>query len=96
MGFVSYLNYSPDKLNNISFHPEFFYDTQGQRTGVKTRYVDFSIGWQHWLSPQIEIRPEIGWYQSLNANAFNGNSAAGIAPSKNTAIIGAADVILHF
>ena len=96
LGFVNYINYSPDKLNNISFRPEFYYDMQGQRTGVKTRYVDFSIGWQHWLSPQIEMRPEIGWYQSLNVNAFNGNSAAGIAPSKNATIIGAADVILHF
>jgi hypothetical protein len=96
MGFVSYLNYSPDKLNNISIRPEFFYDMQGQRTGVKTRYVDFSIGWQHWLSPQIEIRPEIGWYQSLNGNAFDGNSAAGIPPSRNTTIIGASDIIVHF
>jgi hypothetical protein len=96
LGFVSYINYSPDKLNNISFRPEFYDDMQGQRTGVKTRYVDFSIGWQHWLSPQIEIRPEIGWYQSLDGNAFNGNSAAGIAPSRNTTIIGASDIIIHF
>ena len=96
LGIVSYINYSPDKLDNISFRPEFYDDMQGQRTGVKTRYIDFSIGWQHWLSPQIEFRPEIGWYESLNANAFNGNGNAGIPPSKNTTLIGASDVILHF
>jgi hypothetical protein len=95
-GFVSYLNYSPDKLNNISFRPEFYYDIQGQRTGLKSRYVGLSLGWQHWLSPQIEVRPEIDWYQSLNGNAFNGSSALGIPANKNTTIIGASDVILHF
>lgn len=96
LGIVSYLNYSPDALNNISFRPEFYDDMQGQRTGVKTRYVDFSIGWQHWLSPQVEFRPEIGWYESLNAKAFDGDSAAGIAPTKNATLIAASDVILHF
>jgi hypothetical protein len=96
LGVVSYINYSPSKLDNISFRPEFYFDEQGQRTGVKTRYIDFSLGWQHWLSPQIEFRPEIGWYESLNAKAFNGNSNAGIPPSKNTTLIAASDVILHF
>jgi hypothetical protein len=96
LGVVSYINYSPDKLDNISFRPEFYDDMQGQRTGVKTRYIDFSLGWQHWLSPQIEFRPEIGWYESLNAKAFNGDSNAGIPPTKNTTLIGASDVILHF
>jgi len=95
-GFVSYLNYSPDKLNNFSFRPEFYYDIQGQRTGLKSRYVGLSLGWQHWLSPQIEIRPEIDWYQSLNGNAFNASSAAGIPANKNTTILAASDVILHF
>lgn len=95
-GFVSYLNYSPDKLNNISFRPEFYYDMQGQRTGLKSRYIGLSLGWQHWLSPQIEFRPEIDWYQSLNGDAFNGSAALGLAANKNTTILAASDVILHF
>lgn len=96
LGFVSYLNYSPDKLNNFSLRPEYYHDMQGQRTGVKTRYVGLSLGWQHWLSPQIEIRPEIDWYRSLNAPAFNGSAAQGIAPDKSETLLAAADVILHF
>ena len=48
-------------------------DPEGQRTGVVTNYVDCALGWQHWFSPQIEVRPEIAYYRSLNANAFNGN-----------------------
>jgi hypothetical protein len=93
---VMYLNYQFSPLDNISFRPEFYNDMQGQRTGTKTRYVDFGIGWQHWFSPQIEIRPEVTYYRSLDANAFNGNFNAGIAPTKNYALIGAMDLIWHF
>jgi hypothetical protein len=42
------------------------------------------LGWQHWFSPQIEVRPEIGYCRSLNAYAFNGNVNAGIPLSLNT------------
>ena len=95
---VAYLNYQFSPLDNISFRPEFFDDEEGQRTGVKTRYVDFGIGWQHWLSPQIEIRPEVTYYQSLDGPAFNGNFNASpvIVPTKKSATIAAADLIVHF
>jgi Putative beta-barrel porin-2, OmpL-like. bbp2 len=93
---VMYLNYQFSPLDNISFRPEFFNDMEGQRTGVKTRYVDFGIGWQHWFSPQVEIRPEVTYYRSLDAPAFNGNVNEGIAPTKNYALIAAADLIWHF
>jgi len=93
---VMYLNYKPDPLNNISFRLEDFDDAQGQRTGIKTNYVETGIGWQHWFSPQIEIRPEVSYYKSLNGFAFNGNSNLGIAPTKSTALIGSADIIIHF
>jgi hypothetical protein len=52
------------------------------------------IGWQHWSSPQIEIRPEVSYYKS--PDAFNGNANLGIPANKNFAIIGAADMIVHF
>jgi hypothetical protein len=95
---VMYLNYQFSPLDNISFRPEFFDDMEGQRTGVKTRYVDFGIGWQHWFSPQVEIRPEVTYYRSLDAPAFNGNSNATpvILPTRNYAIVGAGDIIWHF
>jgi len=93
---VTYLNYKASPLDNISYRLEYFDDMEGQRTGVKTAYVETGIGWQHWFSPQIEIRPEVSYYKSLNANAFNGNSNMGIAPNKSTALIGSADIIIHF
>src|ERR1700681_1135077 len=94
--YLAYLNYKATPLDNISYRIEFYDDKQGQRTGTKTRYVETGIGWQHWFSPQIEIRPEVTFYKSLDANAFNGNANLGITPNKSTAIVGAADIIIHF
>jgi hypothetical protein len=105
---LSYLNYKFTPLDNLSFRLEYFNDMQGQRTTVKTRYVNPAIGWQHWFSPQIEIRPELAYYRSLDAPAFNGNfnncpasaacpaNLAVIAPSRNYALIASMDLIWHF
>jgi hypothetical protein len=94
--FLLYVNYSPNKLNNFSLRTEYFNDPNGQRTGIPSAYADWALSWQHWLSPQIEFRPEVAYYRSIDNNAFNGNAAAGIAPSKNWAVIAASDVIIHF
>jgi len=93
---VAYFNYSPDPLNNFSIRPEFFWDQQGQRTGTPTRYGNFALGWQHWWGPQFEARPEIAYYHSFNAPAFNGNFNAGIAPNKSQEVILSGDLIWHF
>jgi hypothetical protein len=94
--FLTYLNYRITTLDNISFRAEFVDDLQGQRTGTKTRYVETGIGWQHWFSPQIEFRPEVSYYKSLDAFAFNGNPNFGIPFNKNFAIIALSDIIIHF
>jgi len=96
LGTVAYINYQFSPLDNISFRPEYFNDKQGQRTGTKTRYLNFGIGWQHWLSPQIELRPEIDYDYALDNPAFNGNSNAGIAPNKRYTVMAAMDIIAHF
>jgi hypothetical protein len=89
IGTVAYLNYSPNPLNNFSFRPEIYYDPQGQRTGTPATYWAISLGWQHWFSPQIEVRPEVGYYNSNGANAFNGGT-------KSYTFLGAGDLIFHF
>jgi hypothetical protein len=93
---LTYLSYKISPLDNLSYRVEYFDDVEGQRTGTKTAYFETGIGWQHWFSPQIEMRPEVSFYKSLNGFAFNGNSNLGIAPNKNTAVIGSADIIIHF
>ena len=52
-------------------------------TTANTKYFEITLGWQHWLSPQIEFRPEVGYWRSFDTKAFNGNSIAGIAANKN-------------
>ena len=42
IGTVVYINYQFSPLDNISFRPEFYDDKQGQRTGIKTRYLNFT------------------------------------------------------
>jgi hypothetical protein len=60
------------------------------------------VGWQHWLSPQVELRPEVSYYRSLDANAFNGNfnalnaNGTPIAPNKDYSLVGSMDLIWHF
>jgi hypothetical protein len=96
---LMYLNHQFSPLDNLTFRAEYFDDMQGQRTGTKTRYVDFGIGWQHWFSPQIEIRPEVDYFRSLDAPAFNGNANAlpvAIAPNKRDTVIVAADMVWHY
>jgi hypothetical protein len=97
-GVLAYLNYTPDARNNVTFRPEYYYDPQGWRTGTGafTRYYEVTLGWQHWLSPQIELRPEISYWQSIGAKAFNGSASQGIPGDKNATTMFAADAILHF
>lgn len=94
--FLTYLNYSPEPLDNISLRAEFYNDLEGQRTGIATSYFETGLGWQHWFSPQVEIRPEVVYYRSFEAPAFNGNSAAGIAPNRSWAVVTSGDLIWHF
>ncbi|HEX4104759.1 MAG TPA: outer membrane beta-barrel protein [Rhizomicrobium sp.] len=97
-GALAYINYTLDPLNNFTFRPEFYDDPNGWRTGIgkPVKYMEYTLGWQHWLSPQIEFRPEIGYWRSFRAAAFNGDSYAGIAPNKFVTVEFASDVILHF
>ena len=93
-----YINYSPDPLNNISLRAANGMTIYGlaHGTAVKTIMSRAGLGWQHWLSPQIEFRPEVVYWRSLDTNAFNGNPIAGIPANKNYTVLGAMDAIIHF
>ncbi|THD55036.1 outer membrane beta-barrel protein [Phenylobacterium sp.] len=92
---LAYWNYQPTPRDNISLRTEWFDDTVGQRTGVAAVYEDLGIGLQHWLSPQIELRPEVTYYWASKP-AFNGDGFAGIAPNKKTEAVLSGDIIFHF
>lgn len=88
-GLLAYWNYQFTPLDNISLRTEFYNDENGQRTGYATRYIDFGLGWQHWFSPQIEVRPEVTYYESLDQPAFDNGTV------HHLVFVGG-DVIFHF
>ncbi len=96
IGVLSYLNYTPDALNNWSVRLEYYDDPEGWRTGTAATYFDTSLSWQHWLSPQIEMRPEISYWRSYGADAFNGNPTMGVPGTKNSMVEISSDLIIHF
>jgi Putative beta-barrel porin-2, OmpL-like. bbp2 len=74
-GLLAFWNYRIGTFDNLTLRTEFYNDMKGQRTGFATRYFDISPSWQHWFGPQVEVRPEIGYYRALDAAAFdNGNA----------------------
>ncbi|MGA7324799.1 MAG: hypothetical protein WBX25_10030 [Rhodomicrobium sp.] len=77
---------------------EWYDDPQGWRTGTggDTKYFETTLSWQHWLSPQIEFRPEISYWHSFGTAAVNGNPEAGVPGNKKEMIGFAADAIIHF
>jgi hypothetical protein len=93
---LAYWNYQFTPLDNVSLRTEYYDDRQGQRTGVATSYEDVALGVQHWLSPQIELRPEIAYYRANDAKAFGGNGNLGVAPTRQQAVILSGDAIIHF
>ncbi len=94
---LSYWNYEFNPLNNISFREEFYNDEEGQLTGYKTRYYSVGFGYQHWFGPQIEVRPEIVYYHSLDTNAFNINNFTGDnSQAKNHLLLLSGDIIIHW
>jgi hypothetical protein len=98
VGVVSYINYTISPLDNLTFRPEYYWDPQGWRTGTGgyTQYMEFTLGLQHWLSPQIELRPELSYWRSFHTPAYNGDAYAGIPGNKFVTTEFASDVIVHF
>lgn len=94
---LAYWNWQFSPLDNLSLRTEYYNDINGQRTGTKSRYYEIGLGWQHWFSPQIEVRPEVTYYRSIDGRAFNINAAAGdSSQAKNHQLLLAGDVIIHF
>lgn len=88
-GLLAFWNYRIGIFDNLTLRTEFYDDLKGQRTGFATRYVNATMGWQHWIGPQVELRPEFGYYRSLDAAAFDNGNA------KSLWFFGG-DVIWHF
>ena len=88
-GIVNYFNVELNPTNMISFRNEWYDDEKGQRTGFATKYTSHTLGLTHWITPDVEIRPEIRYEHSYDVAAYDDGKKS----SQATALV---DVILHF
>jgi len=86
------LNYTNRQLKShdfISLRDEFFDDLRGQRTGIKGRYVEDGISWNHWIGSTIVFRPELRWEHNFDNLAYDGET-------RHSQFMFAADVIWFY
>ncbi|MGP0058842.1 MAG: outer membrane beta-barrel protein [Beijerinckiaceae bacterium] len=86
---LAYWVYRIGTFDDLSLRTEFYNDMQGQRFGYVTKYVGVGLGWQHWFGPQIEVRPELTYYHSLDAPAFSNGT-------QHDLVFLGGDMIWHF
>src|SRR5262249_22773663 len=92
---VNYINYQYTSHDIFVWRSEFFNDARGQRTGFMTRYVEFTLGYTHWIGDAIELRPELRYEHAFDVDAYS-NPTATAGAGKQSQFMFAADLILHF
>lgn len=86
---LNYINYEFGPHDFIGLRNEAFNDLSGQRTGFATLYSEHTIGYNHFFSNSIQIRPELRYEHSYDLKAYNN----GRSNSQETI---AADLILKY
>jgi len=88
-GVVNYAMYHLTKKAFFTVRNEWWRDEQGERTGVPTNYSSHSMGITYNMSSVFQVRPEIGYYRSYDAPAFDG-------ATKNYLLMYGFDMTLRF
>ncbi len=70
-GLVNYTAFQVSKQDYITVRNEWWDDQQGERSGFATAYSSHTIGISHNFNNYLQVRPEIGYYHSYNAPAFD-------------------------
>ena len=92
---VNYVNYQFGPRDIATFRTDYMNDARGQRTGFKTRYYEWDLGYTHWVGDALELRPELRYEHARDAEAYDNPSATPYGGRHSQAMI-AADAILHF
>lgn len=71
-GVVNYLNIELNPRNMLSIRNEYYDDQQGQRTGYATRYSSHTVGMTHWVTQDLELRPELRYERAYDFPAYDG------------------------
>ena len=70
-GVLNYTVYQIAKKDFLAIRNEWWKDTDGERTGFPGTFTSHAIGLSHNLSPELQIRPEIGLYRDWTTRAFD-------------------------
>jgi hypothetical protein len=84
-----YVMYKLTEKDYVGLRTEGFDDVRGQRTGFATWYTETTLGWVHWLTPSVELRPEIRYDHSFAAAAYDNGT-------KKDQFVFATDVLIKF
>ncbi len=88
-GVLNFTMFQLSKQDFFTIRNEWWRDTDGERSGFATTYTSNAIGLSHNFTPNIQIRPEIGYYRSWNVPAFD------LGTRKNEFML-ACDFTVHF
>ncbi|WP_230473574.1 outer membrane beta-barrel protein [Dyella choica] len=88
-GIVNYMNFELSGADMVSFRNEFYNDEKGQRTGYATRYSEHTVGLTHWVSQDLEIRPELRYDHSYDLPAYDKGR-------RDYQLVAVIDAIVHY
>jgi len=88
-GILNYTMWALAQRDYFTLRNEWWRDEQGMRTGFATNYSSHTLGFTHQFNNVLAIRPEVGYYHSYDAKAFD-------LGKKNFLWMGGLDVILRF
>ncbi len=88
-GVVNFTEVQLSKWDFLTFRNEWWKDTDGERSGYPSTYTSNAIGWSHNFGPNVQIRPEIGYYRSWTVPAFNNGT-------RKNEFMAAFDFTVHF
>lgn len=94
---VNYLEKQFSKHDYLTIRNEFFDDSNGQRTGTKTRYSEHLLGWGHWVGTTVLFRPELRFEHSYDSPAYDSPCLpCGSPGTKKSQFTASADMIFFF
>jgi len=88
-GGLNYTLFQLAKKDFLTVRNEVVHDQDGERYGFPGTYTSNSVGWTHNFTPDLQIRPEAGYYRNWDNPAFD------LGTSKDMWLIGV-DVTLRF
>ncbi len=88
-GTVNYTMFRLSPKDFITFRNEWWKDERGMRSGFPGTYTSHAIGLTHNFTPELQVRPEIGYYRNWTEPAFDLGTKQGM-------LLAGVDVTLRF